>query len=70
MCLITLFTSITNGCSVYVSGPSRYTVYPITKNELKSKPWSGTTALLILLLKPRKYKDEDEYLVDAENSEC
>lgn len=49
-----------------IVGNSRFTIYPITKNELKSRPWQSTTALLVLVINPRQFKDEDDYLVDAE----
>lgn len=49
-------------------GLSKFTIYPITRNELKSQPWPSTTVLLMMLINPRKYKDEDDFLIDTEKA--
>ncbi|RWS24786.1 biotin--protein ligase-like protein [Leptotrombidium deliense] len=49
-----------------IVGCERFTIYPITPEEIKSKPWQTSTALFIFIINQRKYKEEDEFLINLE----
>ncbi|RWS09849.1 biotin--protein ligase-like protein [Dinothrombium tinctorium] len=66
---------ITNSSTIFKSikklllkiiGCERFTIYPITQEEIKTKPWQHTTALFIFIINSRKYKEEDEFLISVD----